>query len=259
VVHCAAYVGEFAPWEVFHETNVAGTERLLAAARKAGVRRFIHISTEAVLFNGKHLHNVTEQAPYPRRQRYLYSSTKAEAEQAVLSAHGSGIETIVLRPRLVWGPRDAVVLPSLKRVVDQGSWFWVDGGKGTTSTTHVHNIVHAVQLAMHGGQSGNCYFIADAGTQNYRNFFSQLGATAGINFPNRGLPRWLLAPIGRILENLWRCTPLRGSPPFTEFGTGIFAATITVDTSKAQKKLGYHPIISVDEGLAQLHENRSTD
>jgi nucleoside-diphosphate-sugar epimerase len=53
VIHCAAYVEPWGRFKDFYEVNVTGTERLLAAARKAGVKRFIHVSTEAVLFRGQ--------------------------------------------------------------------------------------------------------------------------------------------------------------------------------------------------------------
>ena len=256
VVHCAAFVGEFAPWAAFRSANVVGTRLMLDAARNADVRRFVHISTEAVLFSGRDLNQVDEDSPYPAAQRYPYSGTKAEAERLALEE--KEMETIVLRPRLVWGPRDTVVLPSLTRVVDQGSWFWIGGGRGFTSTTHVDNIVHAIDLAMEGGQPGQCYFIADEGTRTYRDFFTRLGATAGVVFPDRSLPSGLLALAGRVMEALWRCTPLRGAPPFTEFGAGIFAATITVNTDKARADLGYAPVTSVEDGLARLEKDSTS-
>src|SRR5690606_12896964 len=84
VVHCAAFAEGWGTRAQFVEGNVEGTRRMLAAARAAGVRRFIHIGTEAVLFDGHDLIDVDEQHPYPVRQRFLYSETKAEAERLVL-------------------------------------------------------------------------------------------------------------------------------------------------------------------------------
>lgn len=72
---------------------------MLDEARRAGVRRFVHIGTEAVLFDGHDLVDVDESRAYPARQRFLYSETKAEAERRVLAAHATGVETVSLRPR----------------------------------------------------------------------------------------------------------------------------------------------------------------
>ena len=112
VVHAAAFVEEWGTREQFWQGNVEGTTRMLAAAKAGGVRRFLHVGTEAALFDGHDLRDVDESAPYPARQRYLYSETKAEAERRVLAANAAGFETLSVRPRLVWGPRDTSVLPT---------------------------------------------------------------------------------------------------------------------------------------------------
>ncbi|WP_437769240.1 NAD-dependent epimerase/dehydratase family protein [Sorangium sp. So ce281] len=135
-VHCAAYVEEWGTRAQFWEGNVEGTARALDAARAAGVRRFVHVGTEAALFDGHDLVDIDEAHPYPGRQRFLYSETKAEAERRVLAANEpGGMTTVSIRPRLVWGPRDATVLPVVLRMAREGSFAWLDGGGARTSTT----------------------------------------------------------------------------------------------------------------------------
>ncbi|HSC60773.1 MAG TPA: NAD-dependent epimerase/dehydratase family protein, partial [Rhizomicrobium sp.] len=60
VMHCAAYVEEWGPWRAYWQANVEGTKRMLAAARKAGAKRFVHIGTEAALLKGQDLVNADE-------------------------------------------------------------------------------------------------------------------------------------------------------------------------------------------------------
>ena len=72
-----------------------GTRNALAAARQAGVRRFVHVGTEAALLAGEPLIEVDERAPLRFDSPALYSSTKARAEAAVLEANGNGLETVV--------------------------------------------------------------------------------------------------------------------------------------------------------------------
>src|SRR5687768_12680329 len=79
VVHAAAFVEEYGTREQFWSINVDGTQRLLDAARDADVKRFVHIGTEAALFDGHDLVDIDETHPYPERQKFLYSETKAEA------------------------------------------------------------------------------------------------------------------------------------------------------------------------------------
>lgn len=152
VIHCAARVEDYGPREAFWEANVEGTQRMLDASRTAGVRRFVHIGTEAAVFDGHDLVDIDERHPYPRRHRFLYSETKAEAERRVLAASDQTMTALSLRPRLIWGPRDNSVLPALVDTIERGAFAWIDGGRPRTSTVHVANLVHALELALTRGR-----------------------------------------------------------------------------------------------------------
>lgn len=78
--------------------NRDGTRNVLEIARSAGVRRFIHISTEAVLVGGDPIVKADETRPLPPTPVWSYPASKAMAEEVVKAAAGSGIETIILRP-----------------------------------------------------------------------------------------------------------------------------------------------------------------
>ncbi|ACY14231.1 NAD-dependent epimerase/dehydratase family protein [Haliangium ochraceum] len=250
VVHCAAYVEEWGTRAQFWDANVLGTSQLLEVAQAAGVRRFIFIGTEAAVFDGHNLIAIDETAPYPERQRFLYSETKAEAERRVLAANDENFTTISLRPRLVWGPRDQSILPAILRMVDAGNWSWLDRGEARTSTTHVYNLVHAVELALHQGRGGEAYFIADDGETDFRTFLTALTATVGVVLPERSMPSWLARTAAAAVETVWRVCRIRRTPPLTRFATAMMSSSVTVRTEKAQRELGYGPVISVDEALA---------
>jgi nucleoside-diphosphate-sugar epimerase len=252
VVHCAAYVEAWGTRDDFWRGNVEGTARMLDAARAAGVRRFVHIGTEAALFDGRDLVDVDERAPYPARQRYLYSETKAEAERRVLAANGPGFATLSLRPRLVWGPRDTSVLPAVLRMAQRGAWSWLDGGSHRTSTAHVANVATAVERALEAGRGGEAYFIADDGTRTVREFLDALAGTQGVTLPARSTPGAVARPLAAAVEGVWRALGLRRAPPMTAFAAAMMSRTVTVRTDKARAELGYAPALSVAEGLAAM-------
>ncbi|MFO0628446.1 MAG: NAD-dependent epimerase/dehydratase family protein [Polyangiales bacterium] len=252
VVHCAAFVEPWGTRAQYWEGNVEGTARVLAAARAAGVGRFVHIGTEAALFDGRALDDVDESAPYPSAQRYLYSETKAEAERRVLAANAPGFVTLSLRPRLVWGPRDGTVLPEVIRMARAGAWAWMDGGRARTSTTHVENLAHAVSLALTRGEGGAAYFVADDGTRTMRTFLDALARTQGVTLGARSIPGFVARGAATMLEAAWRVLGLRRPPPMTAFAAAMMSRTVTVNTGRARAALGYAPVRSVEEGIAAL-------
>src|SRR5215210_6243997 len=118
--HAAAYVGEWGTRADFVRGNVQGTVNALAGCAAAGVERFVHVGTEAALLAGQPLVWADETAPLRPDSPALYSSTKARAEQAVRDANSDTFETVVVRPRFVWGVGDTSVLPALKEGVERG-------------------------------------------------------------------------------------------------------------------------------------------
>jgi nucleoside-diphosphate-sugar epimerase len=84
----------------------------------------------------------------------LYSSTKARAEQLVLDANQAGFETVVVRPRFVWGRGDTTLLPTMVELARSGRFARIGGGRHRTSTTHVDNAVEGLVLGASSGTPG---------------------------------------------------------------------------------------------------------
>src|SRR5690606_38922654 len=213
VLHCAAFVEQWGPRDAWKRFNVDGTARMLAAAREAGVKRFIHIGTEAALFHGQHLRGVDETYPLAPHSPYPYSSTKAQAEMLVREANAPGFETIVLRPRFIWGPGDTTLLPTIEAMAKAGKFMWVDRGRAMTSTTHIDNLMHAIELALTKGRGGEAYFILDDGVRPMRDMIAAMAAARGVSLGNRSVPGWLADALGALFEGAWRALPLKGEPP----------------------------------------------
>lgn len=254
VVHCAAWVEPWGTREQFWTANVEGTSRVLAAARAAGARRFIHISTEAVLWHGQHMRGVDESEPYPASTPYLYSETKAEAERRVLAAADADFVAIALRPRFVWGPGDRTLAPEIAEMARSGAFVWLDGGRARTSTTHVANLVHAARLALEQGRGGEAYFVTDGEVSDFRSFLPRMMAAHGVTLPDRTLPGWVARPAATLVEGLWRALRLQSKPPLTRHAVDLMCCDAVLDDSKARRELGYAPVVSVDRGLEELEK-----
>jgi nucleoside-diphosphate-sugar epimerase len=251
-IHCAAWVEPWGTRSEFWDANVEGTSRMLEAARAVGATRFIHISTEAVLWHGQHLHDVDESYPLVRKSPYLYSETKAEAERRVLAANGDGFDTLAIRPRFVWGPGDRTLAPELKKMVESGAFLWLDGGRARTSTTHIDNLVHAVELALEKGRGGEAYFVTDGEVKDFRSFLPQMMAAYDVTLPERALPSWLVRPIAIVIEGIWRMAGLRSAPPLTRHAVDLMCCDSVLNDGKARSELGYEEVISVQRGMKEL-------
>ena len=251
--HAAAMLGDWGTPDEFERGNVVGTRNVLEACSAAGVKRFVHVGTEAALLAGKPLVNVDETAPLRPDSPALYSSTKAKAERLVIGANrDDDFETVVVRPRFVWGRGDTTLLPTMVQMVEAGRFAWVGGGRHRTSITHVDNTVEGLVLGASKGQPGNAYFVTDGEPVVFREFVSELLRTQGVEPPTRSLPAWLASAVAAGGETTWRLLGLGGHPPLTRFAYWVTSQECTIRIDKAREQLGYEPVKTRAQGLAEL-------
>jgi len=255
IIHAAAYVEAWGTRKQYWDINVEGTKQLLATAKSTGVKKFIHISSEATLFYGQEMNNIDETYPYPKKTPYLYSETKAAAEKLVVLANQEGLfETVVIRPRMIWGPNDQTILPELIKLIDKGSFMWINNGKAKTSTVHISNLVHAIKLAIENGKGGEIYFITDDEIVSFRSFLTNLLNTQDIIPSHRSISGKISSFIALLLEKIWRIFQLKGEPPITRFAADIMTVNCTINIEKAKQYLNYSPILTIKEGMVELKE-----
>ncbi len=252
IIHAAAHVEQWGNKDDFWRVNVIGTQQLLSAAAAAKVKRFIFIGTEAALFHGQDMLSIDETYPYPKKSPYLYSQTKAAAEKLVLKASTDKFETLSIRPRLVWGTGDKTILPVLADMIKKKRFMWMDGGAKDTDTTHIFNLVHAVELALKKGRGGEAYFVTDGEPTTFRSFLTRYLATQGITPPGKSIPGAVARALAYVIEGIWKLLRLRSEPPLTRFAAAIMSRHCTIRIDKIRKDLGYKPAISVADGLAQM-------
>ena len=241
--HAAAHTDQFDPVEVHMRITAQGTEHVVAAARAAGVRRLVHVGTEAVLADGRPIVRADETRPLPARPLGAYPLTKGLAERAVLDA--PGIEAVVVRPRLIWGKGDTTMLAELATAVKSGKFAWIGGGHYPTSTCHVANVVEALLLAAERGTPGSIYFVTDGEPVDFHDFVTAMLATQGIDPGTRSVPRWLARTMVALTAWMKR-------PPLTRTAFALMAHEVTVDDRKARRELGYTGRMTVEAGLAEM-------
>ncbi|MFP2907410.1 NAD-dependent epimerase/dehydratase family protein [Pyxidicoccus sp. 3LFB2] len=252
VFHAAAYAKGWGPREEFFEANVRGTERVLEAARAAGVKRLVHVSTEAVLVDGTPLVRVNETWPVPARPIGDYPSTKAEAERLVLSVSSADFTTVVVRPRFIWGKGDTSLLPELISAVRAKRFAWFSGGRYLSSTCHVANCVEGMLLAAEKGRGGEVYFLTDGEPVVFRDFVTELLKTQNVDAGTRTVPFGLAATLATLSDVLWGAFHLKSRPPLTRTELLLVGREVTVNDEKARQELGYEGRMTREEGLREM-------
>ena len=256
VHHAAAKVEDFGDPADFQRVTVQGTKNALEAARDAKAPRFVHVGTEAALMAGQPLVNVDENTPLRPDSPAPYPWSKAKAEQAVRDANAQGgLETIVVRPRFVWGRGDTTLLPEIVAMTKAGRFAWIGGGNQLTATTHIDNTVEGLVLAAERGKPGGVYFVTDGEPVVFREFVSDLIRTQGVEPPTRTMPLGMAKSAAAAVEGGWKLLRRKDRPPLTRFTVWVSALECTIDDSRAREELGYREIKSREQGLEELRRD----
>jgi len=267
VFHTAARVGVWGRYDDFYRPNVLGTRALLDGCLTHGVQRLIYTSTPSVVYNGQPLANANESLPLTTDCPSPYPLTKAIAEREVLAANSATLQTIALRPHLIWGVGDPHLVPRVLARARAGRLRIVGSGQNRVDLVQVENVVDAHLLAEAALRQCNLlgYTAAGARRADGRAFFITNGEPVVLWDWINGLLRALGEPpvtkkislgsastLGAICETIWKILPVANEPPMTRFIATELAKDHWFDLSAARRDLGYTPRISMAAGTAEL-------
>ncbi|NCN28101.1 NAD(P)-dependent oxidoreductase [bacterium] len=250
VVHCAAPVEFWGPWEKYQEGMIDATQNLAKAADRAKIKRFIHISSESVLQDKDPLMNISESESYPEEPNSYYGKSKKIVEEFLLSTSFS-MEVLIIRPTFIWGP-DSNALSTILKKVRSNDFMWVDNGNASFEAVHVKNVAEIVRLALVHGKDKSVYFVTDDEEATVREFFSRVFDSFNVPIPTKSIPGFLGASLACSIEGLWRLLRLKSTPLLTRFDLSFVNMPRKYNISKAKLELKYRPIINRDEGFKSL-------
>jgi len=262
VFHLAAHVSDWGTEEEVYNYNFKATEILLNAAQKAGVKRFLHMSSSTVVWKSTFwdIHNlvdIDEEFPYREKYNDYYNASKADAEKLVLNSYTlNGFETVVFRPSNVWGAGDTVILPRVAMAAVKGILYPMGSGERTVTPCHVDNLVNAMLLAVESEKApGNIYFVNDGRKIEYMEFMTKQLHASGIDWkPKRTIPYKPAYAIAAVLEAVFKLVRSKKPPVLTRFAVAALAGSRSYSIEKARKQLGYEPSVDLDEGMAELEK-----
>lgn len=243
VIHLAARVhvmhdSAVDPMVAYRETNVEGALRVARAAHAVGTRRFVYVSSIKAVGESS-----TGRAPLREDDEPMptdpYGISKLEAERNLLAfGRDSGMEIVIIRPPLVYGPGVRANFQTLMRALSRRIPLPLGAISARRSLIYVDNLADAlVTCASASGAVGEVFHVADGRdltvTELARSLAAHLGAPARL-LP---VPATWLRVAGRLAGRLPEVERLVGA--------------LQLDTSRIREVLGWCPPYDVEDGLRQ--------
>jgi nucleoside-diphosphate-sugar epimerase len=244
VIHCAARAHvtqetEADPLAAYRHVNVAGTRRLAEEAVDAGVRRLVFLSSIGVLGL-----NTSERGPFldfdPPGPLEDYAVSKWEAERALwdISAQ-TGLEVVVVRPPLVYGPGVKGNLLRLLKLLSLGVPLPLGAVQNKRSLIGLDNLVDLlIRCVYHPAAAGETFLVSDGEDLSTPDLLSHMAAAMGRSVRLFPVPVPLLRLAGAALGKRAEIDRLVGS--------------LQIDSSHTRQVLGWVPPVSVQEGIRRM-------
>ena len=271
----------------------ASAVALVPAAARAGVRRIVYLSSASV--HGQNPSPGTnEDSPLGDHQEFEYNNAKVRAERILFrNSQRHRVELIMLRPSIVFGPRDRWITTLVRELETATAWL-INEGKGMCNTIFVDNLAHAIFRALTAPASaaGECFLVGDSETVSWCDLYQRTAGALGIDAASihqiespaapqrtwvdriegiRALPqvqKMIARMPGKLkgvakgalrgftpasAPNPWQF-PARKAPNPTREMVLLQQCSYRLPDDKARRLLGYEPIVSFDEGLQRTLE-----
>lgn len=257
VFHVAAKAGVWGSFDDYYQANVVGTQNVIQACREHGVQRLVYTSSPSVVFDGSDMEGVDESVPYPNHFHAYYPQTKALAEKLVLAANDQELATVALRPHLIWGPGDNHLVPRILERGAKGALRKIGTRECLVDTIYIDNAAEAhlqaaEKLDIGSEVAGKAYFLSNNEPLPLWDVVNRILAAGNVPPVSKTISPRLAYAIGAVLENIYRIFRLSGEPRLTRFVARELSTAHWFDLSNSQNDFGYHPKVSIDEGMRRL-------
>ncbi len=257
VIHVAAKVDIVGDFDDFVEVNVQGTTNLTTAARGAGVKRFVYVSTPSVAHAGASIVGGGPATADPDRTSGHYATTKAMAERLSLSSSTEEMPIVAIRPHLVIGPGDTQLVGRILERAEQGRLPLVGTGLALVDATWVDNAAGALVAALDKspGLGGRAFVVSNGEPRTVHELLARITKAAGVEWSPRLVPSKLAIAGGRLVEKIWDTTGRQDEPPMTGFAAEQFSTAHWFDQTETRNALDWEPSVSLADGFEILAEH----
>ena len=249
IYHCAARVA--LPYqgnrEEIFRANVEGAKNVLEASARAGARRFVFVSSVAVYGD---IDEPIVREDHPLRPKGPYAESKVLAEELVCEFAARGLETVILRPCVIYGPRDRNFLPQIIETLPHRPFPLVDGGRQPLDMVYASDVAEALILTGTSSEAvGQVYNVTDGAMHTLREIIEVFSRIVEVKPRLLVVPypiAYALAAVSFLFSKLLRPGE---DPLISPAGVRAMAKPHHYNISKIQRELGYEPQVPLEDGM----------
>ena len=250
VIHAAARASPWGTQREFHLQNVVATRNVVDWCERHGRPRLVYVSSSSVFYRDAHQVGMTEDSPIGPAFVNAYAATKFAGEQVVRGYRG---EHVVMRPRAVFGPGDTVLFPRIVEAARRGKLplFVGQDRPVVGDLIYIDVLCDYLLAAATSPSASGSYNLTNDEPVELQPLLLDVLERLGIERPTRRVRVSTAMRAAGLTEAVYRLLRLRGEPPLTRFGVGVFAYSKTFDVSRALAAFG-PPSVSVNEGIERF-------
>src|SRR5579862_2696565 len=218
VLNCAARTGPWGPESAYELVNVYGPKILVELAMAAGVRRVVHVSSITV--HGVDIHGVADETSALCGGADPYSRTKVAGERVLQQMIcDKAAPVTIVRPGLVYGPRDTNSFGRFARMIEQGKMVLIGSGNNHVPLVYVEDVARGILLARDVEQAaGQAYLLMNDELVTQQEYFGAIARELGVAPPGLHIPYPLALTLGATAEMVGHLTRREQAPPLMRFG-----------------------------------------
>lgn len=252
VIHLAGAVG-YQSWRNCMSINIDGSRNVMKKAVKAGVIRFIHMSSVSVYGRIPDI-KIKEDQPF-QKIRDPYGDTKIEAEKLIRHfAEKNRIDLTVLRPTAVYGEGDNKFLPKLVENLKSGKFRMMGDGTQPVDLVNVSDVAEAVYLVLIKPESvGQTYNIANPKNPSWNKLLKEACAELDIPYNKRYISYKMAYRVAGLMEFFSIFTGK--SPRLSRYAVRLVGRKYNYSVEKARKEIGFEASTDLIEGIRECIRN----
>lgn len=249
VIHLASTVK--GPWEEYLETTIQGTRRLLETAGQKQVKKFIFMSSIAVYETlSLRSETITEDSPLMHQDFSFYERSKIEAEKVVGEFQKNGMDCVILRSGVIYGPGGTLFPPRLGLSLGPRRFLVIGNGHNRIPLVYIDNLIDAIMAAVENpAASGQIFNIVDDQNIPQNDYLAAVKNSVCSDLTIHPTPYALAAGVSSLMGLMLRFI---GRPnPFRIVYLNLCARQINYSNERAKRILGWHPRVGSKEAMGK--------